>query len=169
MSGTKSNTENSYTYIEVKILDIDRDIEYTIFIYVHRHPPISGVFPWADGIPYIRCDMQPTCRTCRPRSRSTHGSRLLILRPSGVSVLLCDCLDALRRCPTVLAPRNMEFISPPAPEEGPVNPVGAAIIAIAGDKAGKGDRACPDRIACADWQRHAGFNSRLERDGGVEE
>jgi hypothetical protein len=63
----------------------------------------------------------------------------------------------------------MEFSSPPAPEKSPVNPVGAAIIAIAADKAGKGDRACTDRIACTDWQRHAGFNSRLERDGGVEE
>jgi hypothetical protein len=64
----------------------------------------------------------------------------------------------------------MEFSSPPAPEKSQVNPVGAAIIAITADKAGKGDRACPvSRIACADWQRHAGFNSRLERDGGVEE
>ena len=150
MSGTISNTKKSYTYMEVKNLDIDHDIEYTIFIYVHRHPPISGVFPWADCIPYIRCYMQHTCWTCRPRSRSTHGSRLLILRPSGVSVLLCDCLDALRRCPTVRAPGNMEFSSPPAPEKSPVNPVGAAIIAIAADKAGKGDRACPDRIACTD-------------------
>jgi hypothetical protein len=63
----------------------------------------------------------------------------------------------------------MEFSSPPTPEKGPVNPVGAAIIAIAADKAGKGDRTCTDRIACADWQRHAGFNFKLERDGGVEE
>jgi hypothetical protein len=36
MSGAISNTENSYTYIEVKNLDIDHDIEYNIFIYVHR-------------------------------------------------------------------------------------------------------------------------------------
>jgi hypothetical protein len=35
---------NSYTYIEVKNLDIDHDIEYNIFIYVHRHP-----------LAYIRC------------------------------------------------------------------------------------------------------------------
>jgi hypothetical protein len=72
----------------------------------------------------------------------------------------------------VRVPGNIEFSSPPAPETGPVNPVGAAIIAIAADKAGKGDslRACPvSKIACADWQRHAGFKSRLERDGGVEQ
>ncbi len=82
---------------------------------------------------------------------------------------MCDGLDALRRCPTVLALGNVEFSSLPAPEKGPVNPVGAVSIAIAADIACKGDRACTDKIACADWQGHAGFNSWLELDGGVEE
>ncbi len=39
MAGTISKPQNSYTYIEVKNLDIDHDIEYNIFIYVHRYPP----------------------------------------------------------------------------------------------------------------------------------
>ncbi len=62
MSGTISKPQNSYTYIEVKDLDIDRDhdIEYNEFIYVHRHPPVSGVFPWTDCIPYIRFYVQHT-------------------------------------------------------------------------------------------------------------
>jgi hypothetical protein len=58
MSGTILKPQNSYTYIEVINLDIDHDIEYNEFIYIHRHPPISGVFSWADGIPYIRCYVQ---------------------------------------------------------------------------------------------------------------
>ena len=60
ISGTISKPQNSYTYIEEKNWDIVHDIEYIKFIYVHRHPPISGVFPWADGIPYIRCYVQHT-------------------------------------------------------------------------------------------------------------
>ncbi len=80
-------TMNSYTCIEAKTFDIDYNIKY-------NHKRTSNA-----GIPYIRCYMLHTYWTCLPRSRSTHGSLLLLLRPSGVSVLLYDGLDALRRCP----------------------------------------------------------------------
>jgi hypothetical protein len=121
--------------------------------------------------PNIRYDMQHTCWTCRPHSGRAHRSCLLVLRPSGVSVLLCDGFDALPGSPTMQSLGNVEFCSPPAAEKVPVDPGGSAIIAIAADIASKGDRAYSGRTACADWQRHVCCNSKLDHgeeklDGG---
>jgi hypothetical protein len=70
----------------------------------------------------------------RPRSSPAHRSSPLVLDPLGRSVLLRDCLDALSCCLTRHTPRNVQCSCPSGAEKCTINPVYAALIAIAAHK-----------------------------------
>ncbi len=70
----------------------------------------------------------------RPRSSPSHGSSPLVLDPLGRSVLLRDCLDALSCYLTRHTPRNVQCSCPSGAEKCTIDPVCAALIAIAAHK-----------------------------------